>query len=112
MRRSNIGQPFLPEVDFDRCMVVVVFQGRGRNSNGLNATWEALEDQLRVRFDDRSYQTAGPGGGAVEVTAYGFFVIPRSDTTLVVEENVQNIIGAPPMWRERARFAAAEPRGA
>ncbi len=97
----------VPDIDFDRCMVIAVFQGMGWNSAGLRV--EALieeEGRILLRFDDKSYQTEGPDGGGVRVTAYGFFVLPRSDKPVVVEEDVQDLIGAPPKWKERARFAA------
>jgi len=34
----------------------------------------------------------------------GFFVIPRTDRSIVLEEDVQNLLGKPPVWKERARF--------
>lgn len=95
----------LPLVDFDRFMVIAVFQGSGWNSAGLRAV-SIVEEQERIvfRFDDKSYQTAGPHGGGKQVTAYGFFVIPRSTKPVVLEENVQNLIGKPPVWEERITF--------
>ncbi|MGQ0613093.1 MAG: hypothetical protein ACT4PV_05075 [Planctomycetaceae bacterium] len=42
----------------------------------------------------------------MRATAYGFCVLPRSEKVLVVEEDVQGIIGASPKWKERARFVA------
>ncbi len=97
----------VPEVDFERCMVVGIFQGKGWNSAGVVAV-EILEaaDRLTFRFDDRSYQTAGPDGGGERVTAFGIFVVPRSTKALVLEEDVQGMIGRPPEWKERKRFDA------
>ncbi len=99
----------VPLVDFERCMVVAVFGGKGWNSDGLYVK-EVVDDghRLVVRYDDRSYQTAGPDGGGVRVTPYGLFVLPRRDKELVVEENVQPYIGHPPKWQERARFPAKQ----
>ena len=97
----------VPTVNFDECMVVAVFQGEGWNSAGVVVhSIEEDEHRVTLRFDDRAYQTAGPDGGARRVSAYGFFVLPRSDKLLVLEENVQNVIGQPPVWRERARIPA------
>ena len=94
-----------PVVDFETCMVVAVFQGRGLNSDGVEAvSVEEEAGRILFRFDDRSYQTAGPGGGAVSVTAFGLFALRRSPKPLVVEEDVQSLIGKPPLWKERARF--------
>jgi hypothetical protein len=96
----------LPEVNFDKCIVIAAFQGSGWNSAGLRETvFKDEEDRIVLQFEDKAYQTMGPGGGGEQVTVYGFFVLPRSDKTVVLEENVQNIIGSPPVWKERARFS-------
>ncbi len=42
--------------------------------------------------------------GADRATPYGMFVFPKTDKPIVLEENVQGTIGAPPVWKERARF--------
>ena len=97
----------VPEIDFEQCMVVAVLQGDGMNSSGVrveSVTEEA--ERVLVRFDDRSYQTEGPGGGGQRVAAYGFFVLPRSKKPLVLEEDVQSMLGKPPEWKERARLEA------
>jgi hypothetical protein len=96
----------LPYVDFDKCMVIAVFQGSGWNSAGFKAAAVLEEkDGVVLRLAEKSYQTAGPvGGGAKQVTVYGFFVLPRSDKTVVLEENVQHYIGRPPVWEERIKL--------
>jgi hypothetical protein len=93
----------LPIVDFKKCMVIAVFQGSGLNSAGLKAT-QILDENARIvlRIEDKSYQTMGPSGGGEKVSVYGFFVLPRSDKPVVVEENVQQYLGEPPVWKERA----------
>ncbi len=57
-----------------------------------------------MRFRDKFCQTrgAGPDGGGRQTTVYGFFVLSRSGKTVVLEENVQNIKGQPPVWKKRA----------
>lgn len=92
----------LPFVDFERYMVVAIFQGGGWNSAGLKALSIAEEsDRIVFRFDDKSYQT---GRCATKVSVYGFFVVPRSAKSVVLEENVQSLIGKPPEWKERHSF--------
>jgi Tfp pilus assembly protein PilF len=92
----------LPSIDFEKCMVIAVFQGSGVNSAGLKAVAILEEkDRIVLRFQDKSYQTAGPDGGGEQVTVYGFFVLPRSSKTVVLEENVQNGMHQPPVWKER-----------
>ena len=107
----------LPLVDFDRFMVIAIFRGSGWNSAGVKAI-SMVEEQERMvlRFEDKAYQTfavEGPGAegpayqaahGGNRVTAYGFFVIPRATKAVVLEENVQNVLGKPPVWKERFTF--------
>jgi hypothetical protein len=79
----------LPYIDFEKCMVIAVFQGSGWNSAGLG-TAAVLEskDSMVLRLVDKSYQTAGrdPDGGGRRTTVYGFFVLPRSDRTVVLAQ--------------------------
>ncbi len=98
----------LPSIDFEKCMVIAVFQGNGVNSAGLKAVAILEEkDRLALRFQNKSYQTMvyGPVDEGDQVTVYGFFVLPRSSKTVVLEENVQNITGQPPVWKERASLS-------
>jgi hypothetical protein len=95
----------LPLIDFDRYMVIAIFQGNGWNSAGLRAISISVEDKRIVfRFEDKSYQTGGPHGGGRRVAVYGFFVVPRSTKSVVLEDNVQQYKGKPPVWQERITF--------
>ena len=96
------------EIDFDKYMVIGIFQGEGVNSAGLKVS-SISEDDNRIlfRFDQTSYQTMGRAGtsnGGDKVTDYGFFVLPRTTKRLVLEENVQNYLGEPPVWKQRIDF--------
>ena len=96
----------LPFVDFDGYMVIAIFQGSSWNSAGLKAVSISEEvNRIVFRFDDKSYQTAGPDGGGKKVTVYGLFVVPRSAKAVILEENVQGLIGKPPVWKERITFS-------
>jgi hypothetical protein len=110
-QRDNIGEPFIPQIDFERCMVVAIFKGRKFNSNGvLCVSLAESGGQLVFRFDERTFQTAAAlddtsgRGGAVDVTPYGIFVVPRSNKSLVIEENVQRLKDHPARWKQQARF--------
>lgn len=95
----------LPLIDFDGYMVIGIFQGNGWNSAGLRAVSISEENnRIIFRFDEKSYQTSGLNGGGQKVAAYGFFVLPRSTKPVVLEENVQGLIGKPPVWKERITF--------
>ncbi len=103
-------RPLLPEVDFDTCTAVAIFCGEGWNSDGVVlASLEQREKDLLLRFDQSTYQTASALGGenddgGVRVSPYGIFLLPRVATPIVIEENVQHLIGHPPKWKERARL--------
>lgn len=107
--RDATGAPQIPTVSFEACMVIAIFAGTGVNSSGIEII-SITEDErrLRIRFDQRSYQTmsAGPEDRGRQVSDYGIFVLPRSGKEVVLEENVQRLIGEPPNWKERHRFAA------
>jgi len=93
----------VPTIDFSRCVVVALFQGPGFNSNGFDVADVVTEGEVTMlRLAERWYQSYRDG---VSVTAYGFFVMPRPDKVLVIQENVQHTIGRPPIWKERARFS-------
>lgn len=101
--KNHISEPIdAPRVDFDQCMVVAIFKGDSWNSSGVIITSITRDKgELRVRFDERTYQTAGPNGGGVRVSPYGLFVIPKDPGDVVIEENVQGLKNQPPKWRER-----------
>lgn len=109
--KGALGWDRWPLIDFDRYMVVAVFAGTATNIEA----WEVesvvdLPDVLRVRYDAVSFQTASFGGEdkGSATTPYGFFILPRSARELVMEENVQNLIGKPPLWKEKHRFPPVE----
>jgi len=103
----------LPGIDFDRYMVIAVFCGSGWNSAGVTvASLTEERERLLLRFQGKWYQTAGPDGGGRPACAYGFLVLPRTEKTVVLEENVQHLIGGPPVWKERASLAQGRPRSA
>jgi hypothetical protein len=100
------GDNPVPEVDFDRCVVLALFEGSKSNSHGLRIT-EVLErdNETIVRFDDISYQSFG---NANAVAPFAFVVLPASDKLIVVEENVQQYLADPPKWKEVARLTAGK----
>ena len=95
----------VPEVYFDTFEVIAIFGGETMNSAGFSVAAVLDEPGRRVvRFDHKSYQTAGPDGGGKHVTPFAFLVMPRTALPIVLEENVQSLIGKPPEWKERARL--------
>ena len=97
----------LPLIDFDRYMVIAIFQGDGWNNAGLRPISISEEnDRMIFRFENKGYQTggSGPRGGGKKAAPYGFFVVPRSTKPLVLEEDQHSLIGDPPVWKERITF--------
>ncbi len=95
----------LPAVNFEKCMVLAIFEGSRWNSAGILLTSaEQQGETILVRFTAKNYQTLGPDGGGKRSSCYGFFVIPRSDKALKLEENTQNRIGKPRVWTHRKTF--------
>ncbi len=93
------------EVDFSKYVVLAVFQGEGWNSNGVKCVELTLAgDVLTLRYDDMSFQTAGPNGGRVPVSPFGFFVVEKGAEEFVFEENVQALKSDPAKWKEQARI--------
>jgi hypothetical protein len=93
------------EVDFGRCTVTAIFGGQSVNSCGYRI--ESVHENgntIVVRFDDISFQTAGPDGGAVQVRPYAFIVLPKTSKPIVLEENVQSYKREEPEWKEVARL--------
>jgi hypothetical protein len=99
---TNVG---VPVVDFDTCEAILIAGGAGRNASGYRVV-EVLEDDgaVTVRIQRASYQTAGPGGGGVDVSPWALVLIPRTDKTIVVEEDTHRLKDEPPNWVERAAF--------
>lgn len=96
-----------PIVDFDRYSVLCVFGGKGTNTNGWRLVSLAdMGTHTRVRYDALRFQTASFDGSdsRVATTAFGLFVIPRPDRELVLEQDVNSMIGAPPKWKETMRI--------
>lgn len=69
-----------PRIDFDKFVVLAVFAGKGKNSNGYEgvSVTESAAGVL-VRIDQVHFQTASFDGkdAGIATTAFGFMVIPR-----------------------------------
>jgi hypothetical protein len=97
----------VPEVNFDKCMVIAVFSGKSKNIAGIEvASYTENDGQIKLRIREKGYQTGGPPGAdnGDNVTPYGLFVVNRTPGMVVIEQDVQNYKGQPPIWKEVARF--------
>jgi hypothetical protein len=76
-----------PHIDFERFMVVGIFEGATTNTDGVVAD-AILTDRARVRiqFQHSTFQTSGEvDGGAQRTTPFGLFVIERSNLPVQFE---------------------------
>ncbi len=95
----------VPHVNFTECMVIAIFQGECTNSAGLAlCAIEESGDGLRVRYENKSYQTLGPDGGGEKATPFVILVLPPSPGTVIVEEKVLHLKNSLPTWKEHARI--------
>jgi hypothetical protein len=83
-------------------MVVGVFQGQGVKCTGVTP-WRILDcqDTLEVFVAGQYYQSLG---GSHPAAAYGLFIVPKLAKRLLVKDNIQGYIGAPPLWKQIAEF--------
>ncbi len=99
------------EVDFDRCMVVAVFRGSTRNVRGVAIDSVSVRgESIRIRLDDVGYQTGGKSNERPLDRPYAYIVLPKSAKQVVVEENVQQYKGKPPVWKEWLRIEGRKQR--
>ncbi len=112
-RSSNKKTPRdpCPDVDFASYMVVVVFYGKSDSNTGISVKEVGEEKEcIRLRYKPRWYQTAflADATGSEEGwrKTFAFVVLPRSAKTIILEEDVQNIINAPAVWKEQAKLVA------
>ncbi|MCG3125846.1 MAG: hypothetical protein CHACPFDD_00673 [Phycisphaerae bacterium] len=93
--------PRVPEIDFEKYMVIAIFAGSGSNVDAIVA--DAIVDEadaLRFRYRLITYQTQAT---ADAVTPFGIFVVPRSQKPILLEERVVPIVGEPSI-HERGRL--------
>lgn len=105
--RAAQGWPLTPTIDFEACEALFVFGGDRTNSNGYRVMDVIDEkDAVTVRFEDISFQTSSLDGedSGVAARPWAMILIPATDRTIFLEDNVQGLIGAEPKWKRRAAF--------
>jgi hypothetical protein len=99
------------EVDFDRCLVVVMFRGEQIQIRQITID-SVLETagSITIRFNELGY---GIGLGKDEKPPkperpYAFVILPKTNKEIVWEEKIwskeDSARGRPPKWEERARL--------
>lgn len=94
------------EIDFDRCLIVAIFRGREANVLGIEInSLSEVADLVIIRFSTLGYQSAGEDADEMS-RPYAFIVLPKSNKTIVLQENVQQNKSGEPQWKEYARLVA------
>ncbi|VTR93264.1 unnamed protein product [Gemmata massiliana] len=89
-------------VDFTRCMVVSLFDGTGTNFNCDGYEVESIDegaDRIRLRVRGLHFQTHD---ALIPTTAWGAFVLPRSEKPIVLELDTNRDRLRQPKWAKVA----------
>jgi hypothetical protein len=106
--------PDCPEVDFGAYMMVIFFEGESAMNYGIRIA-EVVEERncLRLRYQPISFQTIFPAGTKVdwkklETKSYAFVVLPKSAKSIILEKDLQPLLGKPPVWKEHRKIPGVE----
>jgi hypothetical protein len=89
----------LPAIDFDKYMVIAVFQGESANNAGLEFdSMIEKDEQIQFKYLNRGYQTMGH---ADDVVVYGFFVVARSAKPVLLIEGTRTMDAGKIRWEEK-----------
>lgn len=107
------------EIDFDSFMVVAIFHMSSRlqiaevveKTEGILVRYKPWGNQIFfLPGSDGKHRVYESGRGeidpkGIQSLSFAFVVIPRSTKAMILEEDAQSVIGKPPVWKERAKFA-------
>lgn len=109
--KPRAGEPYAV-IDFSSYMVVAIFSGTLPHNRGLRIETILNERQVvRIRYRILWYQTGfaeklPKKPDPIQTTrSYCLLLLPTCGKTLIIEEDVGNIIGGKPVWKERAALA-------
>lgn len=112
--RAAQGWPMTPTIDFARYEAVFMFGGEATNSNGFRIV-EMFDrpDEVLVRFEDISFQTASFDGEDAGVASrpWAMVLIERTEKRIILEQDVRSLIEGDPIWKRRAVFPARRAQG-
>ncbi|MCH2133499.1 MAG: hypothetical protein MK116_07100 [Phycisphaerales bacterium] len=98
----------MPDVNFDRCRLVLAINGREPGVHGVHATEISRNDQEAVLSIDARPGRHPDVPGAEETTAWGLFIVPRTPDALRVRVDVSSPPGGEPRWVTAAVFDGGE----
>jgi hypothetical protein len=103
------------EVDFDRCLVVVIFRGERQNVRGIQVgSLRESTDSIILRFEELTYQTEQTAQASNQkarppALPYAFVILSKTSKPIILEEGTRQYINEPPTWRVCARLEGAGP---
>ncbi len=107
------------DIDFDSHMVIAIFSSRSRLRPGDISEFGSF---IRLRYhpwgdqiifapdpDGKKVRVIDSGRGEIDLDkprmlSFAFVVLPKRTKPVIVEENVQHVIGDPAVWKERAKL--------
>lgn len=100
-----------PRPDFSNCVGFAWTSGTTWNTTGYDVkAIERVGDDWHVRLAPITYQSDGEGD---RVRPYVIVLLTRvPGATIVVDEDVRDLINAPPQWKERGRVTTPKLAGA
>ncbi|MBK7878514.1 MAG: hypothetical protein IPJ77_22895 [Planctomycetes bacterium] len=100
-----------PRPDFSNCIGFAWTAGTTWNTRGYDVrSIERVGDEWHVRLAPITYQSLGEGD---RVRPYVIVLMQREPgATIVVDEDVRDLIDAPPQWKERGRVTTPKLAGA
>ena len=103
------------EVDFDCCLVIVIFRGERIQTRRLEIeSVSEIPESIVVRFNEPGYGIAlGTNESAPPPERpYAFIVLPKTDKEIVIEEKIWSKEDAarnrPPKWKVVARLKSMQ----
>jgi hypothetical protein len=102
--KDDAYRPLL-EVDFDRCLVVVIFGGERINIRRIEIdSLSENTNSIVIRFTELGYQTDGADNNKPSDRPYAFIIVPKTNKSIVLERNLANLGVQAPEWKEVARL--------
>jgi hypothetical protein len=104
------------EVDFDRCLLIVIFRGeRGQTRQLQIESLSEYANSIVIRFWEMGYNTISTDPNYKRPPPerpYAFIVLPKTNKLIVLEEKIwskeDEARNRPPQWKEVARSKAAQ----
>jgi hypothetical protein len=120
-RDEEVHRLTRPEFDFDSYMVIAVFQGGSLKNYGVDVHSILEEtDCIRVQYRPPLWQTGfsldeegvdnkqGNDEMKYDAQSFAFIVLPKSQKAIVFDQDVQDLLDAPPIWKERTKLSAMD----